>query len=168
MGTKNISETCCDKLGSILNSSLNNEATRQKILSNNPHFNSTLYWLAFDNGFPKAVEIISKNLLSDGNLGFIKTIGGEAIQSLVHASFENAGYTKGQWKNIDKGPSKKIVASTLMDLKGRRGRRDICLLLEEMICPEYRDQIILEMDKIIAENKLDRYKKLFLVIDFLL
>ena len=141
------------KLGSILDSSLNNKAIRQKILNNNPHFNSTLYWLAFDNGFPKAIEIISKNLLSDGNLGFIKTLGGEATQSLVHASFENAGYTKGQWRNIEKGPSKKIVASTLMDLEGRRGRRDICLLLEEMICPEYRDQIIIEMDKIIAEDK---------------
>lgn len=141
------------KLGSILDSSLNNKATRQKILNNNPHFNSTLYWLAFDNGFPKAVEIISKNLLSDGNLGFIKTLGGEAIQSLVHASFENAGYTKGQWKNMEKGASRKIVASTLMDLKGRRGRRDICLLLEEMICPEYRDQLIMEMGKIIAEYK---------------
>lgn len=143
-----------DKLGSILDSSLNNEAIRQKILTNNPYFNSTLYWLAFDNGFPNAVEIITKNLLSDGNLGFIKKLGGEAIQSLVYASFENAGYTKGQWKNIEKGSSKKIVASTLMDLKGRRGRRDICLLLEEMICPEYRDQIIMEIDKIIAENKM--------------
>ena len=96
-----------DKLGSILDSSLNHEATRQKILSNNPHFNSTLYWLAFDNGFSNAVEIISKNLLSDGNLGFIKTLGIEAIQSLVYASFEKAGYTKGQWKNIEKGPTKK-------------------------------------------------------------
>lgn len=142
-----------DRLGSILDSSLNNEATRQKIQSNNPHFNSTLYWLAFDNGFSNAVEIISKNLLSDGNLGFIKTLGIEAIQSLVYASFEKAGYTKGQWKNIEKGPTKKIVASALMDLKGRRGRRDTCLLLEEMICPEYRDQIIMEMDKIIAEDK---------------
>lgn len=142
-----------EKLGSILDSSLNDEATMQKILSNNPHFNSTLYWLAFDNGFPKAVDIISKNLLSDGNLGFIKTLGIEAIQSLVYASFEKAGYTKGQWKNIEKGPTKKIVASAFIDLKGRRGRRDTCLLLEEMICPEYRDQIIMEMDKIIAEDK---------------
>ena len=97
-----------DKLGSILDSSLNNEATRQKILSNNPHFNSTLYWLAFDNGFSNAVEIISRNLLSDGNLGFIKTLGIEAIQSLVYASFEKAGYTKGQWKNIEKVPTKKL------------------------------------------------------------
>ena len=51
------------------------------------------------------------------------------------------------------GPYKKNVASALMDLKGRRGRRDTCLLLEEMICPEYRDQIIMEMDKMIAEDK---------------
>lgn len=110
-----------DKLGSILDSSLNNEATRQKILSNNPHFNSTLYWLAFDNGFSNAVEIISKNLLSDGNLGLIKTLGIEAIQSLVYASFEKAGYTKGQWKNIEKGPTKKKCSLCSYGLERQKG-----------------------------------------------
>ena len=142
-----------EELDGILKVDLDNDVTRQKILRGNPHFNSTLYWLAFDNGFCKAVDLISEIFLKEENPELIKQLGRELIKSLMRTSFDKAAYTKAQWKDKDKRESKRIVASTLMDLKGRKGRRDICLLLEEMILTQYVNPIIEDVDKIISEWK---------------
>lgn len=130
--TSSVNSSFHDKLSKIMESSLDNEVTRMKILNGNPHFNSTLYWLVFDNGFPKAVNLISQTLLGEDNIPLLKMLGNEAIQSMIHTSFEKASYTKSQWKDSKKGTIKKIVASTLLDAKGRRGRKSTFVLLEEM------------------------------------
>ncbi len=142
-----------DELTNILNTDLDNEVTRQKILQNDPHFNSTLYWLAFDDGFLKAVDLMSKTFLEENNPEIIKNLGRNVIKSLILTSFGKAAYTKKQWKNMEIGNTKELVASTLMDLKGRRGRRNDCLLLEEMIKAANTDPIIEEIDNTVSEWK---------------
>ncbi|MCD8306345.1 MAG: DUF6043 family protein [Prevotella sp.] len=142
-----------DELNNILNTDLDNEVTRQKILQNNSHFNSTLYWLAFDDGFLKAVELISKTFLEGSNPELIKNIGRNVIKSLILTSFGKAAYTKKQWKNMETGDSRELIASTLMDLKGRRGRRNDCLLLEEIIKAMHTDQIIKAIDNTVSDWK---------------
>lgn len=142
-----------DKLSKIMESSLDNEVTRMKILNGNPHFNSTLYWLVFDNGFPKAVDLISQTLLGEGNIPLLKMLGNEAIQSLIHTSFEKASYTKAQWKESKKGSIKKIVASSLLEAKGRRGRKSTFVLLEEMLPQEHTAILTDQIQKILSEWK---------------
>ena len=142
-----------DKLSKIMESSLDNEVTRMKILNGNPHFNSTLYWLVFDNGFPKAVDLISQTLLGEGNIPLLKMLGNEAIQSLIQTSFEKASYTKAQWKDSKKGTIKKIVASSLLDAKGRRGRKSTFVLLEEMLPQEHTAILTEQIQKILSEWK---------------
>lgn len=142
-----------DKLSKIMESSLDNEVTRMKILNGNPHFNSTLYWLVFDNGFLKAVDLISQTLLGEGNIPLLKMLGNEAIQSLIHTSFEKASYTKAQWKDSKKGSIKKIVASSLLDAKGRRGRKSTFVLLEEMLPQEHTAILTDQIQKILSEWK---------------
>ncbi len=142
-----------DELSNILNTDLDNEVTRQKILQNNPHFNSTLYWLAFDDGFIKAVDLMSKTFLEDNNPEFIKNLGRNVIKSLILTSFGKAAYTKKQWKSMEIGNTKKLVASTLMDLKGRRGRRNDCLILEEIIETAHINPIIEEINNTVSDWK---------------
>ena len=142
-----------DKLSKIMESSLDNEVTRMKILNGNPHFNSTLYWLVFDNGFPKAVDLISQTLLGEGNIPLLKMLGNEAIQSLIQTSFEKASYTKAQWKDSKKGSIKKIVASSLLDAEGRRGRKSTFVLLEEMLPQEHTAILTEQIQKILSEWK---------------
>ncbi len=150
MSTSSQSFHC--KLDNILSSSLDNEVARQKILNGNPHFNSTLYWLVFDNGFPKAVELIS-NMLGEDKMPFMQMLGNEAVQSLMHTSFDKTAYTKAQWKNSKNKKAKKVVAATLLDAKGKKGRRETSLLLEEMLRPEYADLLAEEIEKIVTEWK---------------
>ena len=73
--TSSVNSSFHDKLSKIMESSLDNEVTRMKILNGNPHFNSTLYWLVFDNGFPKAVNLISQTLLGEDNIPLLKMLG---------------------------------------------------------------------------------------------
>ena len=151
--TSSVNSSFHDKLSKIMESSLDNEVTRMKILNGNPHFNSTLYWLVFDNGFPKAVNLISQTLLGEDNIPLLKMLGNEAIQSMIHTSFEKASYTKSQWKDSKKGTIKKIVASTLLDAKGRRGRKSTFVLLEEMLPLEHTTILTGQIQKIFIEWK---------------
>lgn len=142
-----------DRLKEILEASLNNEVTKNRLLRNNPHFNSTLYWLVFDNGFIKAADLISKTLMSEGNMEFMKVFGGEAVLSLLQTGSAKAKCTKKSLENFVKGMRNKYITSTLMDVTGRRGRNDVCLLFEEMLCSEYRGLIIKAVDDIVAEER---------------
>jgi hypothetical protein len=80
-------------------------------------------------------------------------LGNEAIQSMIHTGFEKASYTKSQWKGSKKGTIKKIVASTLLDAKGRRGRKSTFVLLEEMFPLEHTTILTGQIQKIFIEWK---------------
>ena len=47
------------RLSEILDSSLNNEDIRERLLHKNPYLFSLYYWIIFDNGFLHAADLIS-------------------------------------------------------------------------------------------------------------
>ena len=51
------------RLSEMLNSSLNNEAIRERLLHKNPYLFSLYYWIIFDNGFLHAADLISQTFL---------------------------------------------------------------------------------------------------------
>lgn len=48
-----------ERLESLLDSSLNDSAIRERLLHKNPYLFSIFYWLVFDNGFLHAADLIS-------------------------------------------------------------------------------------------------------------
>ena len=51
------------RLSEMLDSSLNNEAIRERLLHKNPYLFSLYYWIVFDNGFLHAADLISQTFL---------------------------------------------------------------------------------------------------------
>ena len=51
------------RLSEMLDSSLNNEAIRERLLHKNPYLFSLYYWIIFDNGFLHAADLISLTFL---------------------------------------------------------------------------------------------------------
>jgi hypothetical protein len=51
------------RLSEMLDSSLNNEAIRERLLHKNPYLFSLYYWIIFDNGFLHAADLISQTFL---------------------------------------------------------------------------------------------------------
>ncbi len=142
-----------EKITKLLDENVSTDVVQDKFNKNNPHLFSALYWIVFDDGFRKTVDLFSKMMLTDDCPLWMKLMGKQIVRTLMHTSFDKAAYTKSQWKSMDKGVSQDIVSATLRETKGRRGRKENCLLLEEMIIEDYRTIILEEIDKIIAEWK---------------
>ena len=47
-------------LSEMLDSSLNNDAIRERLLHKNPYLFSLYYWVVFDNGFLHDADLISR------------------------------------------------------------------------------------------------------------
>ena len=81
-----------------------------------------------------------------------KSFGGQFMRSLMLTSFEKASYTKGAWKTMSKnGVAKGIVSSTLQEANGRRGRKQVSVLLEEMFMPPHAELFTKEIRNILTE-----------------
>ena len=120
-----------EKLTTLFDSTFNQEATKQKLLHNNPFMCSAFYWMIFDDGFVKVADLLSKTMMDESSSVWQKGFGGEFVRSLMLASLDKAAYTKGAWKSMGKnGVAKEVVSSTLQESKGRRGRKQACVLLE--------------------------------------
>ena len=141
-----------ERLKALFTSTLNQETVKQKLLHNNPFMCSAFYWMVFDDGFVKMVDLFSKNMMGNDSSVWQKGLGGQFIRSLMLTSLEKASYTKGAWKAMSKnGVGKEVVSSTLQEAKGRRGRKQVSVLLEEMFIPPHAELLTKETRNILTE-----------------
>lgn len=148
----NNSQQVHEKLKDLFASTLNQEMVKQKLLHNNPFMCSTFYWMVFDDGFVKMGDLFSKTMMGENSSIWQKGFGGQFMRSLLLTSLEKASYTKGAWKDMSKnGVAKEVVSSTLQEAKGRRGRKQVCILLEEMLIPPHAELLTKEIQAILTE-----------------
>ena len=145
------------RLSEMLDSSLNNEAIRERLLHKNPYLFSLYYWIIFDNGFLHAADLISQTFLKPESPYWEKLIGRRCVEALIGASIDKARYSKSQWKEVTqklkKGETKQVIDAALIEVQGRRGRKSTYVLLEEMLPPEDATTLIGEIQKVLSEWK---------------
>lgn len=145
------------RLSATLDSALNNEAIRQRLLHKNPHLFSLYYWQVFDNGFLHAADLLSQTFLKADAPSWQQQIGQKAVEALISASIDKAHYSKAQWmevsKKLKKGKYRGIIHAALLEEKGKRGRKNTIVLLEEMLSPEQTPLLLEEIRKILAKWK---------------
>jgi hypothetical protein len=141
-----------EKLTTLFDSTFNQEATKQKLLHNNPFMCSAFYWMIFDDGFVKMADLLSKTMMDENSSVWQKGFGGQFVRSLMLTSLDKAAYTKGAWKSIGKNDvAKEVVSSALQESKGRRGRKQTCVLLEEMLIQPHAELLTNEIQIILTE-----------------
>lgn len=143
-----------EKLTTLFASTFNQDATKQKLLRNNPFLCSAFYWMIFDDGFVKMADLLSKTMMDDNSSIWQKGFGGQFVRSLMLASLDKAAYTKGAWKAIGKtSEAKEVVNNTLQNSKGHRGRKRVCVLLEEMLVQPHAERLTNEIQALLTEWK---------------
>ena len=141
-----------ERLKDLFASTLNQDTVKEKLLHNNSFMCSTFYWMVFDDGFVKMGDLFSKTMMGENSSIWQKGFGGQFMRSMMLTSLEKAGYTKGTWKTMSKnGVAKDVVSSTLQEAKGRRGRRQTCVLIEEMLMPPHAEILANEIRNILTE-----------------
>lgn len=145
------------RLSEMLDSTLNNEAIRERLLHKNPYLFSLYYWIIFDNGFLHAADLISHTFLKPESPYWEKVIGKRCVETLIGASIDKAHYSKAQWKEVTqklkKGETKQVIDAALLEVQGRRGRKSTYVILEEMLPPEDATILIGEIKKVLSEWK---------------
>ena len=145
------------RLSEILDSSLNNNVIRERLLHKNPYLFSLYYWMVFDNGFLHAADLISKTFLKADSSYWEKQIGRRTVETIIGASIDKAHYSKTQWKDITKqlrkGEAKQVIDAALLEVQGRRGRKNTIVLLEEMLPAENSSVLTAEIEKVLSEWK---------------
>ena len=141
----------------LLESTINNEVIRERLLRKNPYLFSLYYWLVFDDGFLHAADLISHTFLQDNAPTWQKMIGSQAVEALISTSVDKAHYTKAQWQDVSrkikKGEAKQVIKAALLDVQGRRGRKATYVILEEMLPQEHVPVLIEETGKVLSEWK---------------
>ena len=141
----------------LLESTINNEAIRERLLRKNPYLFSLYYWLVFDDGFLHAADLISHTFLRDNAPAWQKMVGSQAVEALISTSVDKAHYTKAQWqevsRKIKRGEARQVIKSALLDVQGRRGRKTTYVILEEMLPQEHIAVLIKEIGKVLSEWK---------------
>ena len=145
------------RFAELLESTINNEVIRERLLRKNPYLFSLYYWLVFDDGFLHAADLISHTFLQDNAPTWQKMIGSQAVEALISTSVDKAHYTKAQWqevsRKIKKGEARQVVKAALLDVQGRRGRKATYVILEEMLPQEHVPVLIEETGKVLSEWK---------------
>ena len=145
------------RFAELLESTINNEAIRERMLRKNPYLFSLYYWLVFDDGFLHAADLISHTFLQDNAPAWRKMVGSQAVEALISTSVDKAHYTKAQWqevsRKIKRGEARQVIKSALLDVQGRRGRKTTYVILEEMLPQEHIAVLIKEIGKVLSEWK---------------
>ena len=147
----NVSQQAHEKLTELFASTFNKEETKDKLQHNNPFLFSVFYWMIFDNGFVKSADLLSKTMMGEKPSFWQKNFGEQFMRSLMLTSMDKATYTKGTWKAANNRVVKDVANSALQESKGRRGRKQVCVLLEEMLIQPYAELLTNEIEKILTE-----------------
>ena len=147
----NVSQQAHEKLTELFASTFNKEETKDKLQHNNPFLFNVFYWMIFDNGFVKTADLLSKTMMGEKPSFWQKNFGEQIMRSLMLTSMDKATYTKGTWKAANNHVVKDVAISALQESKGRRGRRQVCVLLEEMLIQPHAELLTNEIEKILTE-----------------
>ena len=147
----NVSQQAHEKLTELFASTFNKEETKDKLQHNNPFLFNVFYWMIFDNGFVKTADLLSKTMMGEKPSFWQKNFGEQIMRSLMLTSMDKATYTKGTWKAANNRVVKDVAISALQESKGRRGRRQVCVLLEEMLIQPHAELLTNEIEKILTE-----------------
>ena len=147
----NVSQQAHEKLTELFASTFNKEETKDKLQHNNPFLFNVFYWMIFDNGFVKTADLLSKTMMGEKPSFWQKNFGEQIMRSLMLTSMDKATYTKGTWKAANNHVVKDVANSALQESKGRRGRRQACVLLEEMLIQPHAELLTNEIEKILTE-----------------
>lgn len=147
----NVSQQAHEKLTELFASTFNKEETKDKLQHNNPFLFNVFYWMIFDNGFVKTADLLSKTMMGEKPSFGQKNFGEQIMRSLMLTSMDKATYTKGTWKATNNRVVKDVANSALQDSKGRRGRKQVCVLLEEMLIQPHAELLTNEIEKILTE-----------------
>ena len=147
----NVSQQAHEKLNELFASTFNKEETKDKLQHNNPFLFNVFYWMIFDNGFVKTADLLSKTMMGEKPSFWQKNFGEQIMRSLMLTSMDKATYTKGTWKAANNHVVKDVANSALQESKGRRGRRQVCVLLEEMLIQPHAELLTNEIEKILTE-----------------
>ena len=147
----NVSQQAHEKLTELFASTLNKEETKDKLQHNNPFLFSVFYWMIFDNGFVKAADLLSKTMMGEKPSFWQKNFGEQIMRSLMLTSIDKAAYTKGTWKAANSRVVKDVANSALQESKGRRGRKQVSVLLEEMLIQPHAELLTNEIQVILTE-----------------
>lgn len=146
-----------NKLTEVLDSSLNSDVIRDRLLHKNPYLFSLYYWIIFENGFLHAADLIAHNFLTADSPNWQRMLGRKAVVSLIEASIGKANYSKTQWKEITKkvkkGEAKQVIKEALLEVQGHRGRKRTIILLEEMLPAESATILTSSIEKELSEWK---------------
>lgn len=155
--TESDSNPLKERINEMLDTSLNNDAVRERLLHKNPYLFSLYYWIVFDNGFLHAADLISQTFLKTDSPYWERLIGRRCVEALIGASINKGKYSKGQWrdlcKQLKKGDAKKVIDDALREVKGRRGRKSTVVILEEMLFAETASILTVEIEKVLSEWK---------------
>lgn len=147
----NSNQQAHEKLTELFASTFSQEETKDKLQHNNPFLFSVFYWMIFDDGFVKAADLLSKTMMGENPSFWQKNFGEQIMRSLMFTSMDKAAYTKGTWKTTNNRVIKDVANSALQDSKGRRGRKQICVLLEEMLIWSHAELLAKEIQNILTE-----------------
>ena len=147
----NVSQQAHEKLTELFASTFNKEETKDKLQHNNPFLFNVFYWMIFDNGFVKTADLLSKTMMGEKPSFWQKNFGEQIMRSLMLTSMDKATYTKGTWKAANNRVVKDVANSALQESKGRRGRKQVCVLLEEMLIQPHAELLTNEIEKILTE-----------------
>lgn len=147
----NTSQQAHEKLTELFASTFKKEETKDKIQHNNPFLFSQFYWMIFDNGFVKAADLLSKTMMGEKPSFWQKNFGEQIIRSLMLTSMDKAAYTKDTWKAANNRVVKDVANSALQESKGRRGRKQVSVLLEEMLIQPHTELLTNEIQVILTE-----------------
>ena len=105
----------------------------------------TLYYVCFDQGFPRSAMALSKVSLGAKQISYICESVESVVEKFVETSIENGLDKKAEWttqaKDIEDAELKQAIKTTLANTKDKHGRRTI--LQEEMSL----DEILISDDK---------------------
>lgn len=147
--------TMYEQLDCLFGSSVDKAIPHQKLLRNNPYLFSAYYWMIFDDGFIKLADWVSASMLKADSSRWKRILAESIIESLVHTSFNKLpfAYSKKKWESMSKGVAKEKVQSILQKINGRRGRKQVYVLLEEMLNPDDVHKLMTEITSILTEWK---------------
>ena len=143
----NVNQQAHEKLTELFASTLNKEETKDKLQHNNPFLFSVFYWMIFDNGFVKAADLLSKTMMGEKPSFWQKNFGEQIMRSLTLTSMDKAAYTKGTWK----AANNRVVKDVAKESKGKRGRKQVSVLLEEMLIQPHAELLTNEIQVILTE-----------------
>ncbi len=147
----NVSQQAHEKLTELFASTFSQEKTKDRLQHNNSFLFSVFYWMIFDNGFVKAADLLSKTMMGEKPSFWQKNFGEQIMRSLMLTSMDKAAYTKGTWKAANNRIVKDVANSALQESKGRRGRKQVSVLLEEMLIQPHAELLTNEIQVILTE-----------------